>query len=181
MTSEREGKGPSRPGPELPQSTTELVEHVPLPIYVFRTEESDFVLEGVSAEARRQNPGIVTLLGRPMKGIYKHQPQAIEDAERCVREGVEVVREMSVRRYDRTEATQQVRLTFVPLPPRHMIICMEDVATPAVAQLALVESEARYRSVVTSLPDAVILRGADGAVLACNDLAVRMLGAKAEG
>ena len=39
------------------------------------------------------------------------------------------------------------------------------------------ESEARYRSLFASFPDAVFLRGADGRVLACNDVALRLMGA----
>jgi PAS domain S-box-containing protein len=39
------------------------------------------------------------------------------------------------------------------------------------------EAEARYESLIASLPDAVLVRGADGRVLFCNETAARFLGA----
>ena len=86
----------------------------------------------------------------------------------------------AVRRYDRTEATQRLRLTFAYVEPAWVVIYARDVAEPEVAQAAVRESEARYRSLVAPLPDAVILRGADGRVLACNEVAVRLFGASSE-
>ena len=45
---------------------------------------------------------------------------------------------------------------------------------PNATEAALRESEARYRGLFGSLPDGVILRGADGRVLACNEQAARV-------
>jgi two-component system, cell cycle sensor histidine kinase and response regulator CckA len=162
---------PSRMSPGF-----ELLEHVPIPSYVFRVHQDDFILESVNAAGRALNPALVGLCGSSMTHLYQDQPQAIADAQRCVAERTSVVREMPVRRYDRTEATQYLRLVYTFVAPAHMVIYMQDIATPRVAEAALRESEARYRSLFTSLPDAVILRGADGRVLACNDVAVRLLG-----
>jgi two-component system cell cycle sensor histidine kinase/response regulator CckA len=155
-----------------------FLEEAPLPTYVIRRVRDDFVIEQVNGAARRRNPAIVSLLGTPMTRIYSDQPQVLEDARRCAAENVPVERELAVRRYDRTEATQYVQLRFVPAPPDHLLLFMLDLPNADVAQAALGEAEARYASLIASIPDAVVLRGADGRVLFCNELAVQLLGAK---
>jgi PAS domain S-box-containing protein len=115
-----------------------------------------------------------------MVGLYRDQPQVIEDARRCAAEQVVVSRELPVRRYDRTEATQFLRLTFVPAPPEHILLFLQDVANPAVAQIAVSEAEARYQSLMASLPDGVLVRGTDGRILFCNEVAVDLFGASSQ-
>ncbi len=161
-------------------SALDLVEHVPMPAYVFRILGEEFILEHINAVGKERNPDLVALCGRPMVGLYSDQPQVIEDARRCAAEQVAVTRELPVRRYDRTEATQFLRLTFVPAPPEHIVLFMQDVANLEVAQTALNESEARYQSLIASLPDAVLLRGVDGRVLYCNEVGVELFGAKSQ-
>jgi PAS domain S-box-containing protein len=157
-----------------------LMVEAPLPAYTFRVEGGEFVLEAVNAAARAQNPALSGLLGKPMARLYSDQPQVLEDARRCVAERTTVTRDTALRRYDRTEATQYLRLTWVFVPPERVVVFMQDLATPGVAETALRESEARYRSLVASLPDAVLLRAADGRVLACNDAMVRLWGAASQ-
>jgi two-component system cell cycle sensor histidine kinase/response regulator CckA len=154
------------------------LQRVPIPAYVFRVDGEDFVLEEVSAIGLSLNPGLESLYGRSMTRLYRDQPEAILDARRCVAERTTVVRETMVRRYDRTEKTQLVRLTYSFAPPDRMILFMQDIAGEEILQRALQESEARYRSLVASIPDGVLLRGANGRVLAVNDFAVNLLGAR---
>lgn len=158
----------------------DLFEHVPVAGYAFRAADEEFVLEQVNAAGRSRNPHVEVLLGKPMAALYRDQPAIGEAARRCVAEQRPLVLEQPVRRYDRTEATLNLRLTLVPLGPEHLALFLEDVPSQRVAQIALSESESRYRSLVAALPDAVLLRGADGRVLACNDVAVRVLGAERE-
>ncbi|HWP09738.1 MAG TPA: ATP-binding protein [Polyangiaceae bacterium] len=154
-----------------------FLEEAPICTYAVRRVGDDFVIDRVNAAARRQNPAIVALLGTPMTRIYSDQPQVLEDARRALSEGVVVERDLPVRRYDRTEATQFVRLRFVPTPPDHLLLFMQELSSPDLAQAAVREAEARYQSLVASLPDAVLVRGADGRVLFCNDLTAKLFGA----
>ncbi|HEY3499865.1 MAG TPA: ATP-binding protein [Polyangiaceae bacterium] len=154
-----------------------LFEEAPILCYAFRRDGDEFILEHVNAAARSKNPVLMSLKGKPMAGLYRDQPEVIADALRCATEGVVVEHELAVRRYDRTEATQYVRLRFVPAPPDHIVLFMHELSKPDVARTALDESEARYSSLIRSLPDAVLLRGADGRVLFCNQLAVELFGA----
>ncbi len=158
----------------------DILEHVPIPAYAFRVVDGDFVLDEVNAAGRAHNPALAKLRGRSMSHLYGDQPQTQEDASRAVAEKTTVVREMAVRRYDRTEATMLLRLSYVYVEPARLVIFMQDISTPPIAEAAVRESETRYRTLVDSLPDAVLLRGSDGRVLACNAVAVRLFGATNE-
>jgi len=153
-----------------------VFEHLPVPIYVFRDVAGEFVLVAANFRARSQNPVLGSLVGRPMAHLYADQPHANEDARRCMRDGVPVTRETVLRRLDRLEANQRVRLVFTRVEPDFLVISAETIAEPTLTAAALRESEERYRSLVASLPDAVILRGAEGRVIACNDVAAAMCG-----
>ncbi|HEX6242771.1 MAG TPA: ATP-binding protein, partial [Polyangiales bacterium] len=157
-----------------------LIEHVPMPAYLFRLAGDDFLLEAISAIGRQLNPGIVAFVGRSLTGLYSDQPGNVEAARRCVQEGGAVVREVVMRRYDRTAATLHVRLSFVSVPPEHMAIYMQELRSPEAAEAAFHEAEARYRSLIASLPDGLLVRGGDGRVLACNDAALGIFGAKTQ-
>jgi len=154
-----------------------LLEHVPVAMYVFEATGEDFVLRHVNACARSLSPTIGGFVGRPMAGLYSDQPETGEAARRALAQDAPVSLDMLLRRHDQTEATHSLRLTFVPLRPRHLLIVSQPTPNPPQAEVALRESEARYRGLLASLPDAVILRGApDGRVLACNDIAAQLLG-----
>jgi two-component system, cell cycle sensor histidine kinase and response regulator CckA len=157
-----------------------LLEDAPVLSYLLRRDGDEFILENVNAAARRHNPVLTSLIGKPMAALYSDQPAVIADAMRCANENVVVEHELAVRRYDKTEATQYVRLRFVPAPPSHMVLFMHEIHNTEVARNALSESEARYQSLVSSLPDAVLLRGADGRVLFCNEQAVELFGAASQ-
>lgn len=133
----------------------ELLEHAPLEVCTFRVAGDDFLLVAVNAAARAADPLLEQLIGRSITGVCRDHPQAILDARRCADEHTTVVRDMPVRRDVRSEATQLVRFTYVFVEPDHMLLFMVDLGSPHSAELAVRESEARYRSLVASLPDAL--------------------------
>ena len=161
-------------------SALELIEHVPVAAYAFRFKNDDFLLERVSAVVRKRNPELMEFYGRPMVGLYSDQPHVVEAARRCIQMQEVTKIELPVRRHNRNEATQFLQLTFVPVPPVHIILFMQDVANAEVAKTAQNESEARYQSLMASLPDGVMLRGADGRILFCNEVALKLFGAESE-
>jgi PAS domain S-box-containing protein len=157
-----------------------VLEHAPSAAYLLRYDEDDFVLEAVNARARAASPALSKMLGRRVSMLYRDQPEIIGDALRCMREKATVVRETRVRRHDRIEANQQQRLTFVCVEPEHLVIHVEDVAHEQNTEAALAETQEHYRSLVASVPDAVLVRHADGSVLACNDVAAELFGRQSQ-
>jgi two-component system, cell cycle sensor histidine kinase and response regulator CckA len=153
-----------------------VIEHSPVPTYVFDASRPDFVLVAVNAVVRKEHPELVGLIGHPMAGLYADQPQFLLDAQRAVAERGVVVRDTPVRRYDRLEANEVLRLTYAFVPPSYLLVHSDDLSPPAVTEAALRESEERYRSLVASMPDGVVLRGRDGLILASNHAAARLFG-----
>jgi two-component system, cell cycle sensor histidine kinase and response regulator CckA len=169
------GKGAS--SEEAGDAQFALWEHVPLPAYVYEVTEDDFVLRFINAAARAAMPYVTRFLGKPMGGLYRDQPDIEAAARRALRDGVALTRDVVLRRHDQTEAVTPVRLTWVPLPPNHLGVFTQGSPNQDGTDAALRESEARYRGLFASLPDAVLLRSTDGRVLACNDAAARLWGA----
>jgi len=153
-----------------------VIEHAPVRAYLFEVSNGDYLLAAVNAAVRAQHPEVVALYGRPQAALYADQPQTLLDARRAVSERGVVVREMPFRRFDQLEANQTLRLTYTFVPERFLLIYSEDVSPPAGAEAALRESEERYRSLVASSPDGIVLRGRDGKVLTCNEAAAHLFG-----
>lgn len=152
-----------------------LLEHLPLTAYLLRSCGEDFVLEGVNAAARAKTPALCSMLGRPISLLYADQPQMIEDAKRCLREQVRIERRTAVRRHERFDGVQQ-DLVFAPLDPLHIVIYGQVGGDDRSLSDELSEVEERYRSLLASLPVAVLMRDVEGRVLACNDLAAQLFG-----
>jgi len=60
--------------------------------------------------------------------------------------------------------------------PLRMIGVNRDISDRKAAEIALRESEARYRSVITAMTEGIVLQQADGKIIACNASAERILG-----
>lgn len=152
------------------------LESAPVSAYLLREVPSDFILEAVNAAARARAPGLVKVLGHGCTQLYRDQPQIIEFARECMRTKAPISCEVTVRRHDRLEADQRQRMAYIHLPPDRLIIFAADVNAAENLAAALSESDERYRSLLASLPHAVLLRGADERVLTCNDVAVELFG-----
>jgi PAS domain S-box-containing protein len=154
-----------------------FVEEVPVFCYVVRREGDDFILVQLNAAARTRSPDLLSFIGRPLTELYSDQPAVRAAALQSVETGKTVEHDVPFRRHNRTEATEWLRLRYVPMPENVVLIYVLELHRPEMSQAALSESESRYQSLVASLPDAVLLRGADGRVLFCNDVALELFGA----
>ena len=157
-----------------------FLDDVPVPCYVVRRETHDFVLAKLNAAALARSPVLEAFIGRPLTELYSDQPEVRVATERALRDRKVVEHEVSFRMHNRTEATELLRLRYVPAPPDLVLIYVTELQRPDMAKAALEESEARYRSLVASLPDAVMLRGVDGRVLFCNEVALGLFGAASQ-
>jgi PAS domain S-box-containing protein len=164
------------PAPELPLiDPLSVIEHVPVTAYVVRAVDDDFVLEGVNAAARAKTPALSSMIGRRVSLLYADQPGIIADAQRCHRERRTVVSETTVRRHGRVDVARQ-SIVFAPLDAERIVIYGQESSDTENQSAQLKEVEERYRSLLASLPEAMLLRGADGRILACNDAAAKMFG-----
>jgi two-component system, cell cycle sensor histidine kinase and response regulator CckA len=154
-----------------------FVEDVPIFCYVFRRAGDDFLLVHLNAAARTRSPALMAFIGRPLAALYSDQPEIQAATWECVNDQKVVDLDVPFRMHNRTEATEWIRLRYVPMQPDLVLIYVTQLNRPEMSQTALRESEARYEGLVASLPDAVLLRGGDGRVLFCNDVAVELFGA----
>ena len=157
-----------------------FLEDVPVFCYVVRRVGEEFILAQLNAAARERSPGLVAFIGRPLTDLYSDQPEVGAATIRCLEEQKVVEHEVSFRMHQRTEATEWIRLRYVPASFDTVLIYVLELKRPDMAQAALHETEARYQSLVASLPDAVMLRGVDGRVLFCNDVALELFGAASQ-
>lgn len=154
-----------------------FVEDAPVFCYVVRREGDEFYLVQLNAAARARSPGLLAFIGRPLDELYSDQPAVRVATLECLDTQRIVELDVPFRMHNRTEATERLRLRYVPVPPDVVLIYATQLDQVEMSQAALQESEARYESLVASLPDAVMLRGADGRVLFCNDVALKLFGA----
>ena len=169
-----EALSPPSEGPHLVEPLA-LLEHLPLTAYLLRAAHDDFVLEGVNAAARAKTPALSSMIGRPISLLYADQPQIIADAHRCHRERTRVVRETTVRRHERVDGVRQT-LVFASIDAERIVIYAQESGDVQNASAELNEVQERYRSLLASLPEAMLLRGADGRILACNEAAAKLFG-----
>ncbi|HXJ19643.1 MAG TPA: ATP-binding protein [Polyangia bacterium] len=153
-----------------------FLEDAPVFCYVVRREGTNFVLEQLNAAARARSPALLAFIGRPLTELYSDQPEVRVAALECLEEQRVVEHDVRFRMHDRTQATELLRLRYVPAPPECVLIYVVELPRPDMTRAALAESESRYQSLVASLPDAVLLRGADGRAIFCNDSALELFG-----
>jgi len=157
-----------------------FLDDVPVPCYVVRRAGDDFVLAKLNAAALARSPVLEAFIGRSLAELYNDQPEVTVATFRAHEEQKVVEHEVAFRMHNRTEATELLRLRYVPAPPDLVLIYVTELVRPDMTKTSLAESEARYQSLVASLPDAVLLRGADGRVLFCNEVALELFGATSQ-
>jgi two-component system, cell cycle sensor histidine kinase and response regulator CckA len=161
---------------DFPHAIWRLIEDAPVRAFLFRAVPGDFVLERVNAIAGQESPVLLNMIGRPCSLLYRDQPEINEAAFRCMNERRTVVQQVQVRKVGQVEATGTQKLVYVCHEPDWLVIYAQHTSGSEGLAAALQESEARYRSVVASLPDAVLLRGSDSRALTCNESAARLFG-----
>jgi len=160
----------------LPESTLALFMSAPTPGYLTRLEGAHFVLEAINDKAQSLTKLPPSMIGRPLDPLYADQPGVMESAEAAFRSGRPVSRDLRIRRADQIAANHTLRLTFVPLPPAHLVVYSEDVSEPSDLTRSLADAEARNASIIASMMEGVLLLDAQGAILLGNAASARLFG-----
>ena len=148
----------------------------PHPALLVRAEDGELVLREVNDVAMRLNPDLRRLFGRSFSHLYRDQT-AFERSARDALEGrCRVSFEAELHRYDKSASDRRMLVHFRYMPPDQLLITWEDRSPQEMMERALVQSEQRYRAVVSSLPAGVVTQALDGRVLAMNPAAEGMLG-----
>ncbi|MBL8611143.1 MAG: PAS domain S-box protein [Myxococcales bacterium] len=150
----------------------------PTPGYLTRREGTHFVLEALNHKAQGLTKLPASMIGRPLDPLYADQPEAMAAAETAFREQRTIARDLRVRRADLAVANQTLRLTFVPMPPAHLVVYSEDVTEPSDLARGLADAEARNASIVAAMMEGVLLLDTQGLTLLGNAAAAKLLGVR---
>jgi PAS domain S-box-containing protein len=99
--------------------------------------------------------------------------------ERLLKGDIVPLYERKFRKKDGSTITVEISAELVRDEDQHPIYIqsvVRDIQARKAAELALAESENRYRSIVTSMTEGIIFLDKDGQILACNDAAEKILG-----
>lgn len=153
-----------------------LFQGLPHPTYVWQKQEETIVLIGYNsaAEAITQG-GVGRYEGMSVEDLYTGDRQGIkEDIEAAIVQRTSKRREFSYQ-FRSTGQVRELVVHYVFVPPDMVMVHTEDVTDRKQVVAALRDSEERFRTLVQSSMDGIVMH--DGkSVLYANPAAQRMLG-----
>ncbi|MBN1882847.1 MAG: PAS domain S-box protein [Deltaproteobacteria bacterium] len=151
----------------------------PLPVTTWRKGDDDFYLMDYNRAAEEASNGnIAEDGGTALSLVYQENPEIIEAVKRCFssREGVSLKGEY---RFNAGGKKQRLDMRFSFIPPDSVQISAIDITGEWQARKAVEESEHRYRTLVESADDGIIVVQ-DGRIVFCNTSFLNFLGKSAE-
>ncbi|MGA8892269.1 MAG: PAS domain S-box protein [Anaeromyxobacteraceae bacterium] len=162
-----------------------VVQHLPVPL-LFGAEREEIVtvndrLTSVLGYTREDIPTAQAFFERACPDpTYRRDVLTAWNAavDRAVAKGGDVP-PMELRVTCKGGEVRTMEAAAVPLG-KDLLVTFLDVTEERTAEQALRESEARYRTLVMSMLEGLVLQGADGTIQACNPAAERLLGLTAD-
>jgi PAS domain S-box-containing protein len=133
------------------------------------------VVRGNRALARLTNVPLASLAGRSLASLFPEWPWGAEDPLPQARSGITVSRLMSA------SAGRMLVITLAPENDGRVVAVLDDVTREQEALEALRRSEARFRTLLSAAPVAILTFDREGNVQAVNAAAARLLGLPGDG
>lgn len=122
-----------------------LFQSLPVPAYSWRHVDGDFVLDDCNEAANAFTGGKVrNIFGKRARQAYPADSQVLADMQECWSTHRIVEREMEYRLLSTSEL-KYLRIRYAVVPPERLVVSTEDYTERRRAELALAESEARFR------------------------------------
>ena len=129
---------------------------IPVPTYTWEKIDDDFVLIDCNIAAQRE-AGSRLVLGSRARDIFNHEPEILDDFERCFAEKIALTREKLLQLSFAT-SSRYLQITYVFVPPNLIMIHVEDQTDRKLAEQALRQSEERFRAIFESAQDAIFIK-----------------------
>lgn len=150
-------------------------EHLPAPAYLWARRGGEFVLAAHNrAAAEVPLSRIADLLGVSARELFAEEPLVLADIEATARSGKARSREGEVRY--RTGLVRRLELTCIALAPDLVAVHTLDVTERHEAERALRESEQRYRMIVDTAHEGILVTDADSVATLVNGRMAELLG-----
>ncbi|MBW8772391.1 MAG: GAF domain-containing protein, partial [Gemmatimonadetes bacterium] len=133
------------------------------------------VARGNRALARLTNVPLAGLAGRALASLFPEWPWGAEDPLPQARSGITVSRLMPA------SGGRMLVITLAPERDGRVVAVLDDVTREQEALEALRRSEARFRTLLSAAPVAILTFDREGTVQAVNGAASRLLGLEGEG
>ena len=148
---------------------------LPIPTYLWRQQEDDFVLLSFNDAATRITVGkIAGFVGWKASRMYHDQPHIIADLFQCRRTKDVLTKELEYK-FRTTDEKRALSVIYVPLEPDFVVVHTHDITDLKQAQQELLESEQKYKVLVEMFPHAIAIFQ-DHRVVFANAAAAGILG-----
>ena len=149
---------------------------VPVPTYSWKKADDDFVLSDYNDIVFNETEGKVQhLMGISARKLLSHNPEIIEDLERCFIAKDTIVKEIKYFVHE-TEEYKYYSARYAFVPSDTVIVQMEDITGKKLMEIEIEEREEKYRTLVSNITYAVLLVNIEGQILEFNDATVKIFG-----
>jgi PAS domain S-box-containing protein len=145
----------------------------PIPTFTWTFLEDEFVLTDFNdAGVALTESNIKKHKGSKVTEFHKGRPDVIADIRRCMNDKLAFCREYDLR-FLTTGNVRRVNVTYVYVPPKQVMVHVDDVTERRLAETALRDSEERYRTLAEASPDMIFMCAPNSDIIYANSLGAR--------
>jgi PAS domain S-box-containing protein len=146
----------------------------PLAIFTWQHRNGDFVLVECNKSAEALTSGQSNnFLGKTASELYATRPEIIAEIRKCFTDRTVISMELVSEHF---LPGKRIHTTASFIPPDLIMVHMEDITELKLAEMALQESENRYRAVYDQSPIAIELYDASGKLIHINTACLKLFG-----